>query len=165
MVLVNTHGRKGSGNFLDKDRTDEFDWTPERLWDGYGQFQGLKRLLRDHWPSKPAIIVLAQCYGRLFANALSLLAGNMAEIVGLSETETYSIPDPAATTMGTIIYHRELLDWFIARFGSAVPSAEQAQPAPALSGLFMLATQSFSAYQDAIRLRMHQYVASRCPVK
>lgn len=133
--------------------------------DGYGQFPGLKRLLRDHWPSKPAFVVLAQCYGTLFSNTLRPLAGNTAEIVGLSEAETYSIPDNAATTVGTIIYHRELLDWFISRFGSAVPSAVQAQPAPALAALCMLATQSFSAYQDAMRQRMQQYVASKCPAK
>lgn len=93
IINIFTHGIKGTGNFVDSNRGDNFIWTPELLWNGFksnNSFSGLKNILSTveakHFSK--IFIVASQCYGAYFAESLSKLIQldnfNKVSIIGFS---------------------------------------------------------------------------------
>jgi hypothetical protein len=109
MIIVSTHGIKGSGNFKDVNLATEkkFKWTPTSLWNV------LNSSITTNLPKnvRKISIVMAQCYGALFSAVLeSLVSLPIFSVVGLSKERTHRRKG-TGKTVGEVNYHVELTQW------------------------------------------------------
>jgi hypothetical protein len=114
-IVVSCHGQKGSGNFSDWNGGNKrFSWTPERLWNGYENFKGLKSLLKERENIK-AYVVLAQCYGGIFGEKLKEIVTREryehTEVIGLSKETTQRVVSKKGSKVATTCYHKQLAHW------------------------------------------------------
>lgn len=109
VIVVNTHGTKANGNFDDSGTTVE----PKNLWPLLDQ--PVKVYLEEtEGIQRNVYLVMAQCYGKQFADSLKQVAGinDKVRIAGLSVCATFSEhnSDPNAT-IGSEAQHVELEEW------------------------------------------------------
>ena len=151
VITVNTHGKEKTGNFCDTaaGTRDEIEVTPWLLFNGYSTFKGLRTHVEKYLqetPQRKVYLVMAQCYGGIFAETLKTEIGaafsDRIEVVGLSSHYTLSThsSNPDAT-IGTEAHHDEFSEWMEGTFANAVDPGG-ADQAPGMGAIIQLASQN-----------------------
>ena len=154
VITVNTHGLENTGNFCDTaaGTHGEIEVTPGLLFNGYNTFKGLRTHVEKYLqetPQRKVYLVMAQCYGGIFAVTLQIEIDKIDEIdaahievVGLSFDCTYSThsSNPDAT-IGTEARHDEFSEWMKGKFANAV-DPRSAKQAPGTGAIIQLQSQN-----------------------
>lgn len=140
VLMLNAHGAD-TGHYLDGTVTV----TPADLWNGYGNFSGLKNFLSPTngvW-KRTCYIVCAQCHGAHFADELEILVGSnpQVQVVGLSYDSTYSaIKDTQYVSESN--EHIDFQKWMSYKFSGASDATTPAQSGAGMGAMFQLTTSS-----------------------